>query len=635
MKLKQFTLRARILTVAAIPLIAFFWQQLIVLSDNLSALRSAEKLEYNIAVVEAVSKTVNELQIERGKSASFLSGGTTLRDVQNQRDKVDSLLPTLQAAFVSSTVQKRILEPTQKKLAKIKSIRSMVENKGSTAIVLKDYTSMVYALLDIQKEIANISKLNGIDGLIRNIAIVEESKENAGKLRANLSSVLAKDTQISSAKFRTIMSLKAGMDANLNSPGLVLSDSEKQAVRVFQSKDHWKKVNEVYQKVLKLSDRGIYQEDPVQFFATITLAVEDIGSLISQEIIKVTDTVTALRKARKKALIWSATASIILLILVMAVSFAMIYSTTKPIDEIIAELHRNSHLVSATAQQVASSGLSLAKGASEQSAALEATSSSLSHVSSMSKQNANHASETNSLAVKADQSCIASSRQMDEMKASISAIRSAALETSAIIQTIDDIAFQTNLLALNAAVEAARAGDAGKGFAVVAEEVRNLAQRSANAAKDTGEKIRRSRELAERGVEVAIRTASSLKEIRDNISNSSKLVEEISSATAEQTVGIDQVTNAVVDLEAVTQSNASSAEESAGASEELLSQSKHLDSVITKLYDLIHGEGSEARLSSKKNQNVDTHSLDINEHDELFPEQPNTSIESSHQPLFH
>jgi methyl-accepting chemotaxis protein len=192
-------------------------------------------------------------------------------------------------------------------------------------------------------------------------------------------------------------------------------------------------------------------------------------------------------------------------------------------------------------------------------------------------------SEANQLSSQAKDSAESGSASMHKMSDAIGKIRNSADETANIVKTIDEIAFQTNLLALNAAVEAARAGDAGKGFAVVAEEVRNLAQRSAQAAKSTSDLIAESIENAKHGVAVNDEVNRNLDEIVERVGKITSLVSEISNASDEQTKGIEELSRSVVQMDEITQNNASNAEESATAAEEMSAQAEELRKVVQKL----------------------------------------------------
>jgi len=237
--------------------------------------------------------------------------------------------------------------------------------------------------------------------------------------------------------------------------------------------------------------------------------------------------------------------------------------------------------VTSASTQISTSSQALAQGASEQASSLQEVASSLQEMASMTNQNANSAKEARSLSESARESVNGGMSNMNQMSDAISKIKASSDETSKIIQTIDEIAFQTNLLALNAAVEAARAGDAGKGFAVVAEEVRNLAMRSAEAAKNTADMIDKSVKNAEEGVSINQEVVRSLEEIHTQANKVGEMMAEISAASDQQNQGVEQINTAVDQMNQVTQQNASSSQQSASAAEELSGQAEEMGNMVS------------------------------------------------------
>ena len=242
------------------------------------------------------------------------------------------------------------------------------------------------------------------------------------------------------------------------------------------------------------------------------------------------------------------------------------------VHKVLLEINQGADQVAAGAHNVSDASVALSQGASQQAASVEQLSASIAEIASQTASNAQNAEKANDLTVGTKEKAQLGNEEMQEMLSAMEEINASSANISKIIKVIDEIAFQTNILALNAAVEAARAGQHGKGFAVVAEEVRNLAARSAKAAKETTDMIEGSMEKVETGREIAHKTADALNAIVGDVSSVADIVANIAKASNEQKLALEQINQGVQQVSQVVQANSSTSEEAATASQNLNQQ---------------------------------------------------------------
>lgn len=372
------------------------------------------------------------------------------------------------------------------------------------------------------------------------------------------------------------------------------SEKQKELFKVVE--DNMKTYFDVTDEVLTTLQKGTAKDD--EFAKTLiktklrpalnpmSKTLEEMG-VIRQEMAKKDALEDQANAALTKNLIlWTAAISALVL---LVVGIFIATRLTALLSQVSVRISDSGEQVRSASEQLSIASQQLSAGATEAASSLEETVSSLEELSSMVKLNADNAKEASSLSQSSKGSAEDGETEIKNLISAMTDISSSSKKIEEIINVIDDIAFQTNLLALNAAVEAARAGEQGKGFAVVAEAVRNLAQRSASAAKDITVLIKESVEKITHGSKIADQSGEVLKNIVTSVKKVADLNNEIASASAEQSNGISQISKAMNELDQATQRNAASAEETAASSEEMSAQAIELQGLVGQLTQVIDG----------------------------------------------
>lgn len=635
--------------VGLIPLVAFTITGILEFSVQYGEYKLMNEMLLNIRLAQVSSVLIRDLQRERGRTSLFLAGGSEFDDVKKLQSETDDDIARFQSALDRSAIDKTAKE----RCLTIKSdLGDMRLRYSRQEIILRkqqvsDYTKIIRRVMQLQSDIAQTKTTRGFGKVLTSLCLLEEARENAGLLRANISSLLSIDKKLSDEDFSYVLGLKAGLDANLFSPALAMSKISITRLDSMRQTQQWKQIEEMVQSFIIKASTGNFGVSGDTFFRMMTEKIDAIGSIIEKEV-----ALMELRASDEKSVIvrkFTVMTSFIVLIIIAVVVLMWYVAGTarmrlshlnKLLTEIsmgegdltrrldvkggdeITEIAASFNMfvdkidvivknVKSSAAMVSSSVHSLNQASIQVSESARSTADLSSSVASSAEKTTEHMNNTSHYMKRTNESLesvAAATEQMSttiadvaenaqramttskdaatqarEVAEQIRVLGDAVREIGTVTETIANISAQTNLLALNATIEAARAGVAGKGFAVVANEIKTLAEQTAEATGDIRTKIVSIQNLTGTTVDEVQKIDGTVKNVDEIISMIATAIEEQAAVTKDVASNIVRATDGAREAGKGVEETAFAAQHTADSINEISSSAADLKSASSSV----------------------------------------------------
>lgn len=614
--------------VLILPLLAIMWFAGTGILDRQRLSANMAQLETLTELSSATGNLVHHLQRERGMSAGYLGsrGQRFGSRLSEQRGVTDERIAAFEAATEQATLSdidsdlEESVSQAQRDMANLARMRRDVTSQSRKSDeVVSYYTGITSQLIEMISRVTHVADNADISRGLASYTTLMQAKDLAGIERALLANAFSSNV-MTQRTYLNMLSMLGRQEAFIDTfHQLAIPGHSEQFAREL-SGAQMAELTEMRQVAIDKGLRGMYNQDAEAWFDAQSLKLERMKSVEDSVSAHILDVAAGLKSDARQALMAYATIAFLATLFAIALAFLTVRSLLAPLhrnlkdiqkrggdltrrldvpgtdelsrlyaafntaseetEALVGNIKRSSLSVEVASGEIAQGNQDLAQRTEEQSASLVETASSMEQITATVRHTAENACQAETMTEEMSQEASAASDVAERASHAMQQIHEANKEVTTIVEAIDNIAFQTNLLALNASVEAARAGEHGRGFAVVAQEVRTLASRSAEEAEQIRTLIANNVARINEGETLVTETTSTLEAIARKVTHVANLVRDMSAATGEQSAGIEQINQAVTQLEEVTQQNAALVEQVAAASRSLDEQAGDMAKLV-------------------------------------------------------